>query len=293
MRAPIPLEVLQNVRRIEITARRQVSDLFAGRYSSTFKGRGMEFSEVREYTPGDDVRSIDWNVTARLGHPYIKRFIEERELTVFFLVDASASLRFGSRGGFKAERAAEITALLALSALRNNDKAGMILFTDRVERYIPPRKTRSHVLRLIEEVLTHVPRGTGTSVTAALDTLNRVLRRRAVVFLLSDFIDTGFDRALRGTQRTHDVVAVPIVDAWEKRLPPGVRLMLEDGETGRLALVSPDQTGSSYVERNAARLENLRRDLRRTGTDAVFFETGPFTTEPFLRFFSERAKRVR
>src|SRR5262245_50832111 len=223
-------EILKNVRRIEITAGRLVNEIFAGQYGSTFKGQGMEFAEVREYLPGDDVRGIDWNVTARMGHPFVKKFMEERELTVLFLVDTSASQRFGSRRQFKSELAAEITAVLAFSALRNNDKAGMLLFSDQVEKYIPPRKTRGHVLRLIREVLSFQPRHAGTSLEGALNYLNHVQRRRAVVFLLSDFLDQGYEKALRIAEKKHDVIAVPIMDGWEKKLPLGLRLLVEDAE---------------------------------------------------------------
>lgn len=291
MPAALSPEVLRHVRRIEITARRLVSDLFAGSYSSTFKGRGMEFAEVREYFPGDDVRSIDWNVTARLGHPFVKKFIEERELTVMFLVDVSGSLGFGSRGQFKSERAAEITALLALSALRNNDKAGLMLFSDRVEKYVPPRKSRGHVLRLVREVLSHAPQGRGTSIKTALDTLSRVQRRRAVVFLISDFMDAGYERALRIARGRHDVIAVPLRDPWENRWPAGVRLLVEDAETGRPVSVPAAAAGGAIDRHNGQRRDRLARDLRRSGTDAVFAETGSFEAKAFLKFFHERAKR--
>jgi uncharacterized protein (DUF58 family) len=289
-----PTDILSRVRRIEITARRLVTNLFAGQYSSTFKGRGMEFSEVREYFPGDDVRSIDWNVTARMGHPYIKKFVEERELTVLFWVDASGSLGFGARGQWKSERAAEITAMLAFSALRNNDKAGLAMFSDRVEKYIPPRKTRGHMLRLIREVLTHRPAGAGTSLAEALDFLNRVQRRRAVVFLISDFLDQGYEKALRIAERRHDLIAVPVRDGWEEKWPAGGRILLEDAETGQAALVSGGAAfRRDYARRAAQSRGELETLFRRTGTDAVFTQTGAPYIEAFLRLFAERARRLR
>lgn len=290
-----PADVLARVRRIEITARRLVTDVFAGQYSSTFKGRGMEFSDVREYLPGDDVRSIDWNVTARMGHPYIKKFIEERELTVLFCVDVSGSQWFGTRGQFKAERAAEMTAVMAFAALRNNDRAGLLVFSDRVEKYVPPRKTRGHMLRLIREVLTHRPAGHGTSLSQALDVLNRVQRRRAVVFLISDFMDQGYERALRIAEQRHDVIAVPVWDEREEKMPGGARVLVSDAETGTPILVP---AGSStfcrdYARRGADRRAQLESLFRRTGTDAVFTQTGTPYIESFLRLFNERARRLR
>lgn len=278
-------EVLKNVRRLEITARRMVNDVFAGQYSSTFKGRGMEFAEVREYLPGDDVRTIDWNVTARLGHPYVKKFIEERELTVLFLLDQSASLSFGTRAHWKSERAAEITALLAFSALRNNDKVGLLLFTDRVERYIPPRKNRGHALRLIREVVSFNPVNKGTSLRVALEYLNRVQRRRAIVFLISDFLDQDYETPLRIAQRRHDVVAIPLLDSWEENPPRGVRLLLRDEESGAIQLTPPH---SAWLTQ---RRESLRRQFRRWEMDSIFVDTETPYIQSFIRFFHERARR--
>jgi uncharacterized protein (DUF58 family) len=285
----IQTEILRRVRRLEIAAARLVNEVFAGRYSSTFKGRGMEFSEVREYLPGDDVRSIDWNVTARAGHPFVKKFTEERELTALFAVDTSLSLRFGSRGRLKSDLAAEITAVLAFSALRNNDKAGLLLFSDRVEKFIPPRKSRAHALRIVREVLTHRPAGRGTSLAAGLEYLNRVQRRRAVVFLLSDFLDEGYERALRATHRRHDLIAVPVHDPWESALPPRTRLLLEDAEGGGTLEA---RTGVAPPALADARLERLEGTFRRLGVDCVTARTDASYVEAFLRFFRERAKRL-
>ncbi|MBI4397410.1 MAG: DUF58 domain-containing protein [Elusimicrobia bacterium] len=287
-------EILKQVRRLEITAGRLVNEVFAGQYGSTFKGRGMEFSEVREYLPGDDVRAIDWNVTARMGHPYVKKFIEERELTILFAVDTSGSQRFGTRGGLKSERAAEITAVLSFSALRNNDKVGMLLFSGSVEKYIPPRKTRGHILRLIREVLTFRPSGQGTSLRSALEYVNRVQKKRAVVFLISDFLDDGYERMLRITQKRHDVIAVPVSDAWEGELPPGARWLMEDPETGTISLVNAkdDAFLARFRRQNVERRKTLKKSFQRIGTDSIFVQTGLPYAESFLRFFRERARRL-
>jgi uncharacterized protein (DUF58 family) len=282
----LPAETLGLVRRIELAARRLVSDLFAGRYHSTFKGRGLEFAEVREYEPGDDVRDIDWNVTARRGHPYVKRYVEERELTVLFLVDASLSQDFGTRGRVKARLAAELAAVLALSAARNNDKAGLMLFTDRVEKHLLPRKSRGHLLRLVREVLAFRPQRPGTSLSAALRELNRVQRKRAVVFLISDFIDEGYEKELRIAARRHDLVAVGVRDPWESGFAPGVRLLLEDAETGAPGAWT---SGRSAPDRWAS----LERALGRAGVDAILLETGKPFTAPLLSFFERRARRFR
>lgn len=288
----VEADVLKRVRKLEITARRLVNDTFAGQYSSTFKGRGMEFSEVREYMPGDDVRSIDWNVTARTGHPYVKKFTEERELTILFLVDASRSLHFGSRAQFKSELAAEITAVLAFSALANNDKTGLILFSDRVEKFIPPRKSRGHILRLIREVLSFSPKQSGTSIKAALDFVSHVQRRRAVVFVLSDFLDSGYQKALGIAQRKHDLITVPVEDGWEKKWPPRGRWLMEDAETGGTRVVDASRAGKSYAKAQAVRRDTLEREFQRAGVDSIFVETGRPYTPSFLRFFRERAKRM-
>src|SRR5438128_2302092 len=233
----LPREVIRQIRRLHVKARRAVEDLLGGEYHSVFKGRGIAFEEVREYQPGDDVRAIDWNVTARMGHPFIKRFIEERELTVMLLVDCSASHHFGTGRYEKREVAAELAAILAFSAISNNDKVGLIAFTDAIERFVPPRKGTRHVLRLIRDVLYFQPQRRATSLHEGLDYLNRVLRRRSIVFLLSDFIDRGFERVLKRTGRRHDLIAIRIADPREDELPPVGLLELEDAETGRHVVV--------------------------------------------------------
>ncbi|OQX88612.1 DUF58 domain-containing protein, partial [candidate division KSB1 bacterium 4484_87] len=233
----IPKEVLKKVKRIEIATRGLVNDVFSGEYHSVFKGRGMEFSEVREYQPGDDIRTIDWNVTARMGHPFVKVFEEERELTVMLLVDVSSSGEFGTFERMKAEIATEICALLAFSAIKNNDKVGLIIFTDQIEKFIPPKKGKSHVLRVIRELLYHKPEGTKTDISSALEYLNRVTRRRSVVFLVSDFISSDYDKALQIANRRHDIVAITVTDPREVEMPNVGFVELEDAETGEIVLV--------------------------------------------------------
>src|SRR5687768_14790528 len=228
----IPREILKEVRRIEISTRGLVNEVFSGEYHSVFKGRGMSFAEVREYQYGDDIRSIDWNVTARTGSPFVKVFEEERELTVMLLVDVSASGDFGTRGKLKSQVAVEICALLAFSAIKNNDKVGLIIFSDHVEEFVPPRKGRRHVLRVLRELLYHRPEGRGTDIGAALEYLAHVQRKRAVAFLVSDFRDQGFDGALAVAGRRHDLVAVRIGDDREQELPPLGFVQLEDPESG-------------------------------------------------------------
>src|SRR5438067_1742547 len=215
----LPREVLRQIRRLQLKARRAVEDLLGGEYHSVFKGSGIAFDEVREYQPGDDIRAIDWNVTARMGHPFIKRFIEERELTVLLVVDESGSQQFGTRLQQKREVAAELAAVLAFSAISNNDRVGLVQFTDRVEHFVPPRKGSRHVLRLIRDVLFYEPKRRGTSLREGLDFLNRVRRRRAVVFLFSDFLDQGFEKSFKRTGKRHDLVAVRLTDPREEELP--------------------------------------------------------------------------
>lgn len=289
----IPREVLRQVRRIEIRTRRLVNDVFSGEYHSVFKGRGMEFAEVREYMPGDDVRTIDWNVTARLGHPYVKQFTEERELTVILLVDLSGSGDFGTRGRLKAALAAEVAAVLAFSAVENNDKVGLILFTDRMERYVPPRKGRRHVLRVIREILYYRPEGRGTDLAAGLQHLAHVQKRRAVVFLISDFQARGYDAALKLVARRHDVIALRISDPREAELPAAGLVTVEDPETGRRALVD---TGDRRVRRRfeevaAARESAWRASLKGARVEAIDLRTDRPYTMPLVEFFARREKR--
>jgi len=292
----LPREVLKKIRRIEIRTSHLVDESFAGEYHSVFKGRGMEFSEVREYAPGDDIRIIDWNVTSRLGHPYVKVFVEERELTVLLLVDTSASFAFGTRERLKGTLAAELTAVLAFSAVKNKDRVGAVFFTDRVEAYIPPRKGRRHVLRTIREVLAFRPEGRGTDIACALDFLLRVQKKRAVVFLLSDFLDSGYERPLRIACQKHDVVPVVVSDPLEEEGLPRLGLLeMEDPETGRTVLVD---AGSRRVrrainERVRERVAAREETFRQLGIEAIRVRCGQPYEAPLVRFFERRARRMR
>jgi len=290
----IPPEILRKVRAIELSTRHLVDDFFGGEYHSVFKGTGMEFDEVREYAPGDEVRSIDWNVTARMGRPFIKRYREERELTVLLMVDASASGLFGSRTRLKSEVIAEVASVLAFSAIRNQDKVGCLIFTDRVEMYIPPEKGHRHVLRIIRELLYFKPAGSGTDLAAALETVGRLLKRRAVVFLVSDFIAADFETALRLAARRHDLVALNIRDPLEAALPDVGLLQVEDAETGERVWID---TGDRWVRRHfseeaakgAARLSQL---CARHGVDEIRLDASEDYAGPLVQFFRRRAKRL-
>jgi uncharacterized protein (DUF58 family) len=291
----LTVEALRQVRRIHIRTRRLVDGIFAGEYHSVFKGRGMEFAEVREYVPGDDVRTIDWNVTARLGHPYVKRYVEERELTVMLLVDLSASGQFGSVAKLKTEVATELCALLALSAIKNNDKVGLILFTDQIERFVPPQKGKNRALRVIREMLYFEPERRGTDLGLALEYLHRISRRRSVSFLLSDFLAAGYERALRLARRRHDIIPICISDRREASLPNLGLLTLSDLETGQQVLVD---TGSArvreeYRRRREAAVAERRRAFRGLGIDSIEVQTDQPYIHPLMRFFRQREKRLR
>jgi len=291
----IPREILKKVRRIEISTRGLVNEVFSGEYHSVFKGRGMNFAEVREYQYGDDIRSIDWNVTARNGAPFVKIFEEERELTVMLVVDVSASGDFGSRERFKGEIAVEICALLAFSAIKNNDKVGLIIFSDHVEKFVPPRKGRRHVLRVLRELLFHRPQGRGTDIATALDYLNHVQRKRAVTFLVSDFRDEGFDKALAVSGRRHDLIAVRMGDARERELPRVGYVELEDPETGErvIANTSSARFRTEFSARWDRARAGLDRTLRRSKVDTIDIQTGEPYVQPLMRFFQDRMRRQR
>ena len=289
----IPAELARTVRLLEIQTRHLVNDIFSGEYESVFKGRGVEFSEVREYQPGDDVRTIDWNVTARRGTPYVKQFVEERELTVILAVDGSASTRFGTQGALKRERAAEIAAVLGLAANRNNDRAGALLFAEGIERYVPPRKGKKHVLRLVRDILSFDPPALGTDLAGALDFLARVLHRRSVVFVLSDFLDSGYGRALTTLAVRHDVVALALSDRRDRELPDVGLIEVVEPETGDRRWLD---TGSARVRAayaDAAAREEAERGVvfRRAGVDAVPIDTLADYVEPLRRFFEQRERR--
>ncbi len=289
----IPREILRKVRRIEIRTNRVVNESLAGRYSSVFRGRGMEFSEVREYQVGDDVRSIDWNVTSRMGHPYIKKHVEERELTVMLAVDCSASDRFGTAGQSKGEIAAEVAALIAFTAIKNNDRVGLLLFTDQVELFVPPAKGVEHVLRVVREILIFRPRHTGTSLALGLDTLNHLQRKRAVAFLISDFLDRGYERQLRLTARRHDLIAVTLEDPRERELPRLGLLRLRDAETGQERLVDTSRRAvrEAFARDATARQEERDGLLARVGVDRIAIRTDAPYERPLLQFFRMRERR--
>jgi len=286
--------VLRKVRRLEIRTRRLVDESLAGSYHSVFKGRGMEFAEVREYEPGDDVRTIDWNVSAKMGHPFVKKFTEERELTVMLVVDASASGRFGTALATKLETAAEIGALLAFSAIRNNDRVGLLLFTDRVERFVPPRKGRDHGLRVLRELLAFETAGLGTDLGGALDVLRRVVTKRSVVFLISDFQDTDYDKALRATNLKHDLVAISISDPREETLPPAGLVAVADAESGRPFLIDAGSPAVRriFAERRRRERDRMRGILKKAGTDLLELSTGTDYDRTLVTFFRERARRA-
>jgi uncharacterized protein (DUF58 family) len=291
----LPKEVIRKIRRIQITTSRLVNESLAGEYHSVFKGRGMEFDEVRAYQHGDDIRTIDWNVTSRTGHPYVKRYVEERELTVMLLIDASASGLFGSSGKVKGEVAAEISALLAFSAIKNNDRVGAMLFTDRIEKFIPARRGSTHVLRVIREVLYHKPEGRGTSVQKALEHLNLVVRKRAVVFLISDLLDQGFEQPLKVANRRHDVVILQIVDPREQELPDVGIVELRDAETGEIVEVDTGikQIREAYAANWARDRERLTKLFQSQRMDHVLIDVARPYDMPLVRFFEERARKAR
>ena len=290
----ISKELAKKIRFIQIYTSKAVNDVLAGEYHSVFKGRGMEFDEVREYTPGDEIRTIDWNVTARTGHPYVKRYVEERELTVMFVVDLSASGTFGSTEKRKNEVAAELCALLAFSAIKNNDKVGLIVFTDVIELYIPPKKGLSHVLRLIRDLLNFKPRQTRTDIGQALDYLGRVSHRRAVVFLVSDFQAEGYEKRLRVVARRHDLIAVSITDPREAQLPNVGLVELEDAETGDRVLIdtASERVRREYEKAGRERADGLAEMFRSGGIDHINLVSGRDYVRDLVRFFRMRERRL-
>ena len=289
-----PEQVMREVRRIEITTRHLVRDIVAGEYSNAFRGRGVEFAEVREYQPGDDVRTIDWNVTARLGSAYVKRYLEERELTVGFVVDFSASKLFGSRLRTKGDLAVEVCAVLALAAARNNDRVGALFFTDRIEHLVTPRKGRRHVLRILSDLLSFQPAGQGTNLTAALEQLEPIHRRRSVLFIVSDFLTTGYGPALSRLARKHDVVAVHLVDPRERALPDIGLTVLKDPESGawRYVDTSSRSVREQFRERVTAFDANLESTVRERGADLIRLHTDQSYAEPLLAFFRRRERML-
>ncbi|MDG2422918.1 MAG: DUF58 domain-containing protein [Phycisphaerales bacterium] len=289
----IPTELLRRIRRIEITTSRVVDELLAGQYHSAFKGMGMEFEEVREYQVGDDVRRIDWNVSARAGKPHVKTFREERELTVMLLVDMSASQSFGTGEQMKRDLVAEVCATLAFSAIKNNDNVGLICFTDKVEKFVPPRKGSRHVLRVIRELLAFEPEGTGTNLDAAMEYLTRIQKRKCVAFLVSDFEDEGWERAAQVASRRHDLIAVDIHDPRESELPDVGLVELEDNETGQLVLVdtSSAKVRRAISEASSERLEARRQWMLRNRIDQLALDTDQPFVETLSQFFRAREAR--
>jgi uncharacterized protein (DUF58 family) len=287
-------EILHKIRRLELRTRRLVESSFAGQYQSVFKGRGMNFEEVRPYTPGDEIRAIDWNVTARAGEPYIKKFTEEREMTVMIVLDVSASGNFGSVEQSKRELAAEVAAILAFSAIHNNDKVGLLLFSDRVELFIPPKKGRHHILRLIREMLYFKPQGLGTDLAGALEYMNMLITRRAVVFVISDFLSGDFSRPLTVAARRHDMVALPIVDPAEENLPDVGVILLEDPETGEQIEVDTSRRAISrgYAEHSELRAKELHSVFGSRGIDTVALRTDADYLPVLRNFFDRRGRRL-
>ncbi len=287
-------ELMKQVGKIRVITNRLVDDYLSGAYHSVFRGQGIEFDEVREYVPGDDIRAIDWNVTARMGHPFIKRFSEEREMTVLFLVDISGSQGFGSGTRTKSELAAEITCLLALSAIKNQDNVGLILFSDRIEKSIPPRKGRTAVMRLVREVLATEETRRGTDITTALRFLSNVQKRRAVVFIISDFMDSGYDNELRVISRKHDVICCPITDPRELQLVNAGLIEVQDPETGDLCLLdtSSRQVRDAFREQGEERISDLTQQFRRLKIDTIWASTDRPFIDDVRKLFKQRQSRA-
>ncbi len=286
-------ELLRKVRHLEIRTRGLVNQVFSGEYHSVFKGRGMAFSEVREYQVGDEIRTIDWNVTARLNHPFVKVFEEERELTVMLVVDLSGSQFFGTHTSLKRDIAVELSAILAFSAMKNNDKVGAILFSDGIERFIPPRKGKSHALRIVRELLSFEPKGKGTNIRSALEYLNHIQKKRSIVFLLSDFLDAGYEPALRIAGKRHDLIGVVLTDPRERTLPPVGLMPLRDAESGTLRWVDTSDTRvrRAFESKRRAADEARRSEFLRSRLDAVEIRLDQPTMKPLVDFFRLRERR--
>ncbi|MBI4971444.1 MAG: DUF58 domain-containing protein [Candidatus Omnitrophica bacterium] len=288
-------ETLSKVKLIEIRTNRLVNDLFGGEYESVFKGQGIEFADVREYVPGDDIRTIDWNVTARSQRPFVKKYVEERELTVLFVVDASFSNFFGSGKKMKYEVAAEITALLAFSAVINNDKVGLAFFTDRIEKYIPVKKGKSHALRVVREILTYKPERTKTDMGMVLQYLSNVLNRRAVIFLISDFLDSGYEKPLKILGKEHDIIGIHLFDPREREIPKMGYVVLEDAETGDevMAHTNSSKFQEIFKKITSQNLEQIDKLFKKVGLDKIEINITKSYVEPLIKFFRAREKRFR
>ncbi|MBI4655232.1 MAG: DUF58 domain-containing protein [Elusimicrobia bacterium] len=290
-------EILKKVRQIEIKTNRIVTETFSGEYLSVFKGRGIEFAEVREYVAGDDVRTIDWNVTAKLSKPFVKLFTEERELTMMILCDVSGSQSFGSSEKFKNEASAELAAMFAFSALKNNDKSGLMLFTDATELYIPPKKGKNHMLRIIRELLAYQPKNRKTDIASALNAINKILKRKSIIILISDFISGGFEQALKRTEKKHDLIPVVIEDRLENELPALNAMInaeyLEDGNKSFTADLSSQDFLDNYSRNAMERKKNLEKTFKSMGIDWINIKTHMDVTEPVVQFFKQRARKIR
>jgi len=290
-------EILSNVRQVELKTKKFVDSVFQGAYKSTFKGRGIEFSEVREYQPGDDIRTIDWNVTARFGHPYVKEFIEERDLTILIALDVSGSLDFGTQRAAKKDVATELIASIAFSALRNNDRVGLILFTGRMEKYIPPRKGRKQVMRVIREILYYDPEERTTNLNSCLEFISRITRKKAIVFLISDFNDSldNYARSMRILNNKHDLIAVNIHDLREEEIPDVGLISLEDEETGEHIMVdtSDPEFRQNYLKLAGDRNDEMKKFYRSQGIDLIDIKTDDEWIKPLIKFFSIRKRRIR
>ncbi len=290
----IPRELIKKVRRIEIRTNRLVNEMLAGQYQSVFKGRGMAFEEVRQYHPGDDIRLIDWNVSARMNDVYIKLFAEEREMTVMLLVDMSASGVFGTREGTKRELAAEMAALIAFSAIKNNDRVGLIVFTDKVEKFVPPKKGAKHVLRVITEILGFKPERTGTNIAAAMEFLGHITKRKSVAFLFSDFMDEGYEHSIKVAHKRHDLIPVVIHDPMEESIPPLGTVYLEDLETGEIFPFDTSKRALNAFRRRVLQTREWRQGLfRRHKIDFINISTGEPYLQSLVQFFRMRERRLR
>jgi uncharacterized protein (DUF58 family) len=286
-------EIIRKIKRIEIRTRRIVDHLTGGAYRSVFKGQGMEFDEVREYMEGDEIRTIDWNVTARTGHPYIKKFIEEREMTVFLVVDFSASGQYGSGLQTKQEMIAELSALLAFSAIRNNDQVALLLFTDQDELYIPAKKGKAHVLRLIREILAHDVKGKKTNIQRALEQVNRLQKRKAVVFIISDLLDQNYEQALKITNRRHDVIGIQVQDHCERQWPSQATVSIEDAESGEIVQFATQRKGilAKFKEANLKRDQATKQLFKECQVDLIEVTNGEDFVKPLMNFFRKREKK--
>jgi uncharacterized protein (DUF58 family) len=289
----ITTEILKKIKRIEIISKKSSKEIFAGEYHSAFKGRGMEFSEVREYVFGDDIRFIDWNVSSRMGKLYVKQFVEERELTVILAIDLSASLEFYSATKSKKEIAAEISAIISFTAMLNNDKVGLLIFTDRIERYIPPKKGKIHLLRIIREILTFRPRGKGTSIDNGLVYLNKVIKKKAIVFLISDFIDSQFTKSLKIASQKHDLIAINITDRKENDPPPKGLFILKDSESGEefYADFSPRKNREEFSDIRNRNRDTLNRLFQKYSVDKIDIDREEDYEKPLFNFFLKRKKK--